>query len=370
MAFTGRATYSDWRTIREDVSDLVSIVTPHETALLDYLGDADTPAHNTLHEWLEDELAPNTIVASSAVASAATDTVMGVASGKAGYIQVGTILRHNITSEYFQVSVIAGNSITLVRGFGGTTATSFAAGTSLMVIANASLEGSDVTQDSNTLRPRRSNIVQLIKEDIIVAGTQQAVSLLGGIDDEFEYQKMKKITEGVRNLEKAVVMGVSNGSATSGATAYRAMAGIRSMITTNVRSVGPTLTESWLGTAIQDAWSQGGTDLDLILCGVAYKRIIDGFNSTRKLIENRDRRLINVVSEYESTFGMMTIMLSRWMPDSEALILASRRIKVPPLQSRSFMVKEVASQGDSRKAMLLGEYTVELRNQEAMSRIT
>ena len=50
MAFTGRATYSNFNTIREDVSDLVSIVTPHETPLLDYLGDADFPAMQVKHE--------------------------------------------------------------------------------------------------------------------------------------------------------------------------------------------------------------------------------------------------------------------------------------------------------------------------------
>lgn len=370
MAFTGRATYSNFNTIAEDVSDTISIITPKETPLLDFLGDADLPATSTLHEWLEDELAPNTIVASSAVASAATDTVMGVASGKAPYLQVGAVLRQPVTGEYFTVSVITGNSITLTRGFGGTTATSFAAGQSLTVISNASLEGADVTQDSSTLRPRRSNIVQLFKQDIIVSGTQEAVTLLGGIEDEFEYQKMKKITEAVRDLEKAVIMGVSSGNTIGSASALRTMAGIRAMITTNVRSVGPTLTESWLGTAIQDAWTQGGTDVDFILAGVGYKRIIDGFNSTRKLISNTDNRFSNVVSQYESTFGMMTIMLSRWMPDSEALVLASKRLKVVPLQRRSFREVNVASVGDSKKGMVLGEYVLELRNQDGMARIT
>ena len=295
---------------------------------------------------------------------------MGVAGGKAPYLQVGMVLRQPTTDEYFTISVIAGNTITLTRGFGGTTATSFAAGESLLVIADAALEGDDVTQDSSTVRSRLNNMVQLFKKDIIISGTQEAVSLHGGIEDEFEYQKMKKITEAVRDLEKATIMGIASGNTIGSATARRTMAGIRSMITTNVRSVGAALTESWLGTAIQDAWSQGGTDIDLILCGVAHKRIIDNFNSTRKLLPNDDRRFTNVVSEYESTFGLLTIMLSRWLPASEALILSSKRIKVPPLQKRSFMVKNVLSQGDSMKGMVLGEYTVELRNEAAMSRLT
>jgi hypothetical protein len=370
MAFTGRATYSAFNTIAEDVSDMVSIITPHETPLLDYLGDADRPVMQTKHEWLEDELAPNTIVASSAVASASTDTVMGVAAGKAAYLQVGTVLRQPVTNEYFTISVIAGNSITLTRGFGGTVANSFAAGQNLEVISDAALEGDDVTQDSSTNRSRNSNFVQLIKKDIIVSGTQQAVALLGGIEDEFEYQKMKKLTEAVRDLEKVAIMGIASGNTIGSGTARRTMAGIRSLITTNVRSVGPVLTESWLGTAIQDAWQQGGTDVDLILSGVAHKRIIDGLNATRIQVTNDDPRFRNRVSYYESTFGVMTVMLCRWLPASEALILSSRRIKVPPLATRSFMVKNVLSQGDSKKAMVLGEYTVELRNEAGMSRLT
>ena len=42
MAFTGKATYSAGETLPEiaqDVSDLVSIVSPYETPLLDHLGD-------------------------------------------------------------------------------------------------------------------------------------------------------------------------------------------------------------------------------------------------------------------------------------------------------------------------------------------
>jgi hypothetical protein len=129
------------------------------------------------------------------------------------------------------------------------------------------------------------------------------------------------------------------------------------------------LTESWFGTAIQDAWTQGGTDLDLVVAGVNYKRIIDSWNSTRKLIPNDDRRYINAVSEYESTFGMLTIMLSRWMPANEALIISTSRTKVVPLQKRSFQFREVVSQGDSRKGFVVGEYTLEVKNESGMSRI-
>ena len=51
MSFTGKATYTAGSTlpeVAEDVSDLVAIATPHETPLLDALGDAVRPARSTV----------------------------------------------------------------------------------------------------------------------------------------------------------------------------------------------------------------------------------------------------------------------------------------------------------------------------------
>lgn len=59
MPFTGKATYSAGATLpelAEDVSDIVGLVSPWETPLLDHLGDPRTEARSTLHEWLEDAL--------------------------------------------------------------------------------------------------------------------------------------------------------------------------------------------------------------------------------------------------------------------------------------------------------------------------
>jgi len=48
MPFSGKAVYSDFRAIAEDVSDVVSMISPRETPLLDILGDPPYPARNVL----------------------------------------------------------------------------------------------------------------------------------------------------------------------------------------------------------------------------------------------------------------------------------------------------------------------------------
>ena len=63
MPFTGKSTFDAGATLPElvdDVSDVIGIVSPFETPLLNHLGDAKRPATSTIHEWLEDTLLPNT----------------------------------------------------------------------------------------------------------------------------------------------------------------------------------------------------------------------------------------------------------------------------------------------------------------------
>lgn len=59
MSFSGKPTYAagaDLPELHEDVSDIIGIVTPFETPLLDHLGDPKMAAASTVHEWLEDAL--------------------------------------------------------------------------------------------------------------------------------------------------------------------------------------------------------------------------------------------------------------------------------------------------------------------------
>ena len=53
------------------------------------------------------------------------------------------------------------------------------------------------------------------------------------------------------------------------------------------------------------------------------------------------------------------------MPQDAALLLDSSRTAVLPLAGRSFYFKPLASSGDYECGELIGEYTLELRNEAA-----
>jgi hypothetical protein len=57
--------------------------------------------------------------------------------------------------------------------------------------------------------------------------------------------------------------------------------------------------------------------------------------------------------------------MSRWVPTGSVLLLDSSRIDVMPLSGRSFQYKPLGITGDRQSGQVIGEYTLELRNENA-----
>ena len=121
MPFTGKATYAAGASlpeIAEDVSDLVGIVSPFETVLLDALGDPQTEARSTHHEWLEDTLLPNTDVLQTTPQNPESDEELAVANP--GRFRIGDQIRCEDSEELMLVTEVGSSAITVTREYGGT----------------------------------------------------------------------------------------------------------------------------------------------------------------------------------------------------------------------------------------------------------
>ena len=68
---------------------------------------------------------------------------------------------------------------------------------------------------------------------------------------------------------------------------------------------------------------------------------------------------------YESDFGVCRVVVSRWVPSDTVFLLDSSRLQVMPLQGRSFHYKPLSATGDSIEGQLVGEYTLECKNEAA-----
>lgn len=380
MPFTGKATYSAGATlpeIAEDVADIIGIISPFETPLLDHLGDPRRSARSTLHEWIEDALLPNrgVIDQSSFTPDALTETTITVEDG--AIFRIGDQLKPDGSGEIMLVTDIAGNDLTVVRGYGSTTAEALADDQSLLIVGNAALEGADAAAARFTNRVRKNNVTQIFSATVEVSGSQLAVDSVG-VDDELDYQKQERLRELLRDLENTVINGVAPAADQQGsATIRRTMNGLIPTIATNrfTPNDGPIppgdglaedgLNEDVLNAAIRTIWEDSSSTIDTIVVSGLQKRRINSFASDKRGYEPSETRFRDLVSVYESDFGVARVVLSRWVPIDTVLLLDSSRIDVLPLAGRSFQFKRLAAQGDREVGQMIGEYTLEARNENA-----
>jgi len=374
MAFTGKATYSAGTTLpelAEDVSDLIGIISPYETPLLDALGDPMREATSTHHEWFEDELLPNKdAINDSTYTDPSTDTDFVVDNGSR--FRVGDQIQVESSEELMLVTGINSNTLTVVRGYAGTTAEDLADNQVINILGNAALEGADKPGARFTNRSRCGNYTQIFTATVEVSGTDMAASQLG-LADEMDYQKQERLRELIRDLENTVVNGGEPASNPEGSgSVRRSMKGVIQHLSTNVFHTGdsgfPTgtgLDEDKINYVLRQIWESSNGNVDLIVVGGFQKRKINAFSANSRTYGANDTTFTDMISIYESDFGVCRIVTTRWMPQDAALLLDSSRINVLPLAGRNFYFKPLASGGDYECGELIGEYTVELRNEAA-----
>lgn len=379
MPFTGKATYSAGTTLpelAEDVSDIIGIVSPFETPLLDHLGDAKRPALSTIHEWIEDTLLPNTDAVNQTTFTPNAQDATSITVSNGSRFRAGDQVRPEGAREVMFVTGVSGNVLTVVRRYGGTPASGLSNQQRLLILGNAAIEGDDRPLTRFGDRVRKRNYTQIFTASVEVSGSMRAARA-HGVDDEVDYQKQERLRELMRDLENCVINGVAPAANPQGsATVRRSMNGIIPSLATNVFTPGqggiPTgvggtnqLSEPVLNAALRQVWEQSSGKIDTIVASGVQKRRINEFLQGVRLYAPQDERVRNNVAVYESDFGVCRVVLSRWVPADSVLLLDSSRLSVLPLAGRSFHYKPLASAGDSDVGMVVGEYTLEVKNENA-----
>ncbi len=374
MSFTGKATYSAGTTLpelAEDVSDLIGIISPYETPLLDALGDPMREATSTHHEWLEDELLPNKdAINDSSWTDPSSDTEFDVDHGSR--FRIGDQIQVKGSEELMIVTSINGDTLTVTRGYAGTTAEALADDQIINILGNAALEGADKPNVRFTNRTRYGNYSQIFTAAVEVSGTDMVASQLG-LADEMDYQKQERLRELLRDLENTVINGGQPTANPQGsASVRRSMNGIIQHLSTNVFHTGDSgfpsgtdLDEAKINYVLRSIWENSNGNVDVIVVGGSQKRKINAFCAGSRTYTADDTTFTNMISIYESDFGVCRIVATRWMPHDAVLLLDSSRINVLPLAGRSFHFKPLASSGDYECGELISEYTLELKNETA-----
>lgn len=234
---------------------------------------------------------------------------------------------------------------------------------------NAAAEGADFTFGAPALRVRLTNRSQIFTKTVEVSRTQRKMST-AGVDDEFAYQMGKRMKEIATDIEKAILTGTGNAGTSAVA---REMKGILAFITTNIETGTSTtaaqLSETRFNNGLQKIWDQGG-EPDNAYVNSWQKRAISNFtsNGTRFLQVNDADKIKNTVSVYESDFGVITVHLNSFMDTDKVLLLQKDLWAVGVFDG--IHPEDIAKTADGDRAALVGEYTLESRNEKGSCKIT
>lgn len=255
------------------------------------------------------------------------------------------------------------------------------------------VEGDDVTADTATPTVRLTNPTQIFRKAVSVTRTQRTV-LSAGRRDEYAYQLAKKGKELKRNIEVGLTS--ARGKTTGLIDTARYLGGVETWLTKANGSVhlGSTATTPGLGATVLDgttvAITAGGSDLlkghvddviaslwtngsdaNVIMTGVTGKKVLsemDGIATLyREVPKGQEGNIIGGADLYVSNFGEYVVVPNRFSRDRSFLFLDYEFWAIAELDP--IQVVPLAKTGDSDRAFMVCELTLECRNPKASAKI-
>ncbi len=373
MATGMRTSLTDTVTLKRTIADYVSMIDPMEIPTINLFGltneskfrFVNTPG--TTYEWIEDALSPT----SDQLAEALDTTETGVDVDNGGYFHMGDVIQ--VDDEYMWVSAISGDTLTVTRGFGSTTAATHADNTVVYIRSNARLEGAESSESHSTVPTAPYNYAQIMHEEVKASRTARIVQQYGEAESAYDFQLRKKFSglgggkgrkgnagEIFIKLDKTAFYGkrVARTASVPGS-----MGGLDTFITTNVTALASAaLTQKNVEDAIQTAWSYGGMPNTLI-CGGWVKRKLTSFYSGSVRTERREDMGGMSIDTVVTEFGELNIVLNRHCPTNKLYIVDKNRIGW--LTIDPFFHEELAKTGDYDRGQIVGEYGFVVENEKA-----
>lgn len=257
------------------------------------------------------------------------------------------------------------------------------------------VEGADYAYESSTTPSREFNISMILRQDIGVTETQRFVNP-AGFKDAYAYEIQKATKRLAIKLEKIIFSATS--SATGASATARQMKNFQDFIITNTAFAGArggdatgsatgagALTVKDFNYMLRTIYASGGNPEQVYVSPIVKQQVsnfsVSGQTQNRN-IAAVDRKLISAVDFYDSDFGLIQIVLDRWVP--EAANTTTATATASDVTGQMFFLQRsmnrlawlrpmnhflVGKRGDSVAGIVVGEVTLEVLNEKANGRI-
>lgn len=355
----GSADIGGW--MQRDVSPFVDSLSPRARPVLDMIKKKDT-SDDDVYEW-------GTSVDLSKVSRVATATVLtsdltfAVTTGDGVLFQKYQVIAvYNLdangrakwsTREIMWVTGISGDTLTVVRARGNTTAVQFTGGAAgvgarIEILNTALPEGADFSTGPTTFGTFYKNYWQLIEKG-------HKVSIEGNATKDQEHQKGNNIArlmtkaaeDNLMEFERSIIQGTADrGSATSNLPSQ--MGGIFEFIpSANVTDMsGARITPYDIEAQGAALWeSVADNAANKLLMSMTTSRMFDGMlNPYRN--GQMDTTAVNLTfKSFETRFGVFQIIPTRWIPDGVVAGVDFSRLTLMTYQGMDWTEKEHPTNG-------------------------
>lgn len=231
----------------------------------------------------------------------------------------------------------------------------------------AAVEGADPTYDGND-PTMLLNMMHIISVGFNVTDSEQATARYGSPEDRVAYETDKALKDWGDFAEFALVRSTI---ITGNNSTARQMRGLKSSLSLVTAQSGVSLSETLVNDRLQAVWTQGA-NVDLIAAPIQLKRRMSGFNGQggTKFYNQDDKRLVTPIEIYESDASNKPIKLisHRYVTvsgDNNYDILGIETDHFATAWLREPKVRPLAKTGDAENRQVVGEFTLEARNQYA-----
>lgn len=231
----------------------------------------------------------------------------------------------------------------------------------------AAVEGADPTYNGND-PTTLLNMMHIISVGFEVTDSEAAVARYGSPEDRVAYETDKALKDWSNFAELALVRSTI---ITGNNSTARQMRGLKSSLSLTTSQSGVSLSESILNSYLQNVWAQGA-NIDLVAVPMQLKRRISGFNGNgaTKFYNQDDKRLVTPIEIYESDASAKPIKLvaHRYVTisgDTNYDVVGVEMDHFATAWLREPKIRPLAKTGDAEKRQVVGEFTLEARNQYA-----
>lgn len=338
-----------------DVSKAFYMIKKDETPLLNEIG-VWLPAKNTKHYWWDDKRQiRGTSLTTYAIGSPTAMVVVSTEGLRANMLIA-------VLGKVYRITSVTNATTLVVAYVGGVTNATGTTGDAVEFLGSSVTEGEDYKASDYSFEIERMNVTQIMDDTLKVTGTQRAITREINDGDLVLQMANKKLERLYLQLARSIWANPLVSPADN--VTARVMGGVDHFLGANGLNI---TTPTAITAAAFDDWllnlDKAGANLGEFWVNPVDLKWFAAIDASKLQYRREDQTRGVFVDKYISKYGHeLQIRTDIQAPVGKIRAMRKENIGLVPLQGREFQIQDLDKTGDSEKKLLVGEYTLEVRN--------